>query len=185
MADTDNPGKGSTDASKGSTGAPPWGDDFDAATAWRLVQNLRTDKENLTTERDALKTKLTEAEATATEATDKVTAAEAKRDELQREVYVAKALRAHPDLEDYVEFLTGDTEEAILDRAARLSSIGRKPDDADKGGKGGESTGGDGDNSGDGLPGRPEPKLKPGHGGDAPQPFDPDAIAAAARSHSY
>lgn len=27
--------------------APPWGDNFDAETAWKLVQNLRSDKEKL------------------------------------------------------------------------------------------------------------------------------------------
>lgn len=29
------------------TEAPPWGDDFDAEKAWKLVQNLRADKEKL------------------------------------------------------------------------------------------------------------------------------------------
>lgn len=30
-----------------STEAPPWGDDFDPEKAWKLVQNLRADKEKL------------------------------------------------------------------------------------------------------------------------------------------
>ena len=47
-----SPDQGSTETDQSASGAtsetsPPWGDDFDAAKAWALVENLRKDKEKL------------------------------------------------------------------------------------------------------------------------------------------
>lgn len=38
---------GTTAAAATTETAPPWGEDFDAEKAWKLIQNLRSDKESL------------------------------------------------------------------------------------------------------------------------------------------
>ena len=56
MTDQPTPAEPTTDPAPAATepvatapeaATPPWGDDFDAEKAWKLVQNLRADKENL------------------------------------------------------------------------------------------------------------------------------------------
>jgi len=159
----------------------PWGDDFDEAKAWALIQALRTDKKtlqtNLTTERQARE-----------DAEGKATAGETEKDradKAERALWVERALRKHPAVsDDFVDFLSGDTEEEILAKAERLASVGqpKAPADASKP---------DADAKPDEpkpeepakpeLPGKPKPDLTPGHGADAPVPFDPDAVVAAIR----
>jgi hypothetical protein len=137
---------------------PPWGDDFDAARAWTLVQNLRAD---LAKAKEKRQERDPDSDA-------KITAAETRATAAERALYVERALRKFPEVEDLVEFLTGDTEEEIAAKAERLASHGKPA---------GEST----DNSGDAPSGKPQPALTPGHGGAEPDPFDPDAIAKRAR----
>lgn len=181
MADTANTADGKPDAEKPAQ-TPPWGEDFDAEKAWRLIQNLRADKDGLTEKVDSLTTELQESQKTAETATEKLTAAEKARDEATHGLSIQKALRAHPDLEGYEEFLTGEDEEAILAKAARLSKIGAKDDEDDPKPDGEKPPKGDDDDDDDSdLPGRPNPSLKPGHGGDSPAPFDAEALAREAR----
>jgi len=173
-----------TDATKDSKpeGENPWGDDFDAEKAWRLVQNLRAEVAGLKTERDDLKTERdnlkVEKDAAADEGKselqklqDRLAEIEKTAKDREREVALQKVLRKHPELEDFSDLLSGETEDELMSKAERLAKIGKPADgeNADKGDSTAE------------LPGTPKPNLVPGHGGDAPAPFDPDAIAKAAR----
>lgn len=153
--------------------AAPWGDDFDAERAWRLVQNLRTEKDEIKAERDRLKSPPQEGKEKAS-ATEKLTAAEARAKEAERALYLERVYRAHPELDsdDFRDFLTGDTEEEIKTKAERLARLG-KPKDGDQGDKP--------DQSGATPPGKPTPSLVPGHGGEEAPVFDPVAIAKKAR----
>lgn len=165
----------------------PWGDDFDAARAWKLVTNLRAEKDalkaektELVTERDALKTSLQEKEdskkSDEDKLADRIAAIEKRAQEAERKLTLANVLRDFPTLADFEDLLTGDTEEAIRSKAERLAKIGAK-DAAD-----------DNDDEQEQAPAgvhtKPTPSLKPGHGGDETPAFDPKAIAEAARSAS-
>lgn len=172
---------------------PPWGDDFDAEKAWTLVQNLRGDKEKLQTEKDGLTSELaTERQARETAETKlteadpegKLTAAEARAKTAETSLWTERALRKHSIDEDLVDFLTGDTEEEILAKAERLAGRSKPAEEkpsTDGDPKDGEKPADDKPAGDQGLPGTPKPSLTPGHGGDTPAPFDPDAIAAKAR----
>lgn len=173
-----------------TTSTPPWGDDFDAAKAWTLIQNLRTEKATLQSDRDEWKGKAQAAESSTGDQDGKIRAAEERATTAEKALWVERALRKHKDadLDDYVDFLEGATEEEVLAKADRLASIGGKKEADDKkaadeaeGDKPKADDKGDKDAEDDGLPGRPSPSLKPGHGGDAPAPFDPAAIAKQAR----
>lgn len=157
----------------GST--PPWGDNFDAAKAWTLIQNLRTDKETLKGANETLTADLQARDATITELETRATTAETEAKTTKRELLVEKALRKHPVDDDYLEFLSGDTEEEIFSKAERLSKLG-KPKEEPKGDPDPAA-----DPKPDPLAGRPTPTLTPGHGGEAAPPFDPAAIAKKAR----
>ena len=159
------------DPTKASDQTPPWGkdEDFDPARAWSLIQNLRT-------ERDGFKTKVSEydterqqredAEKTELQKLqDKLAAAEKIGSERERALIVAKTLRKYPELEDLEDLLTGETEEEIVAKAERLA----------KRGKGDEQQGTDP------LTGRPRTALTPGHNAPDESQFDPDAIARNAR----
>jgi hypothetical protein len=188
MADTEN-GTGQT---------PPWGDDFDAETAWRLVQNLRSEVSDLKTAKSTLKAELDAQKAESGSGADKIAAAEARAKDAEKALHVERAIRKYPALEEYADLLSGDTEEEILAKAERLAKIGQpkapegdqKPGDGDEKPEGeqkpeGETPEGEqkpeGEAGGEGLPGKPAPSLTPGHGGQDPEPFDPVAIARAAR----
>ncbi|AYN58486.1 head scaffolding protein [Arthrobacter phage Liebe] len=193
MADTEKQTE-QTDQSKEQT--PPWGDDFDAERAWRLVQNLRGELADVKTERDAIKrdrdavqTERDQLKDGAGSESEKVTAAEKRAADAERALHVERALRKHPDLADYADLLTGDTEEEIVAKADRLAAIGKKggdpaADDKDQP-KAGAKPDADASGDDDGLPGKPTPDLKPGHGGAAKTPFDAEAIAKAARAAKY
>lgn len=179
MANTEAPN--TNDAAKGDKpeGSNPWGDDFDAEKAWRLVQNLRAEVADLKTaktdvekERDALKTaKDAAADEGKTELQklqDRLAQIEADSKKKDRDLALQKVLRKHPELEEYADLLTGDTEDELAAKAERLAKIGKKDGDADK-----PDT--------VELPGKPKPTLTPGHSADVPEDFDPVAIAKAAR----
>ncbi|QXO14540.1 scaffolding protein [Arthrobacter phage Kaylissa] len=178
MADTENQNPAPADKQEGDKA--PWGDDFDAERAWKLVQNLRTEVATLKTENGTMKTKLQasedEGKTELQKLQERLAAAEQTAKEKERELSLAKVLRKHPELEEFADLLTGDTEEELAAKAERLAAIGKgkkDEDDADKGD----------DQKPDApeLPGKPQPNLTPGHGGEDSTPFDPTAIALAAR----
>jgi hypothetical protein len=166
------PGSAPTDAPAATPNVapetPPWGDDFDPARAWNLVQNLRADKEKLTG-------KVTDFEKAAQDAAD------AKKSDLERALARAeKAEKAIADREaaakrtavlekhglsaDDAAFLAGVSDDDLDARAQALAArfgVGQsKPDAAEA------------------IPGKPTPKLTAGHASsDAPDAFDPLALA--------
>jgi hypothetical protein len=153
---------------------PPWGDDFDAERAWTLIQNLRgeksalqTERDELRTERDSLQTERETREAEATSATERATKAE-------RELHVERALRKHKVPDDLVDLVRGDTEEEVLAMAERLAKFAtpekQEPEEEEKE-----------EPAAPQLPAKPRPKLQPGHGGDAGEPNDLDAIVKSVR----
>ncbi|AYN57726.1 scaffolding protein [Arthrobacter phage DrManhattan] len=176
MADTENQNTAQTDAEKA-----PWGDDFDAERAWKLVQNLRAERDGLKTERDSLKGErdalVTERDGLKTELQTKTEELEKTSKETARELALQKVLRKHPELEDFADLLTGDTEEELTSKAERLASLGKPKEPADNGAPADEQKPADAPE----IPGKPTPSLTPGHGGEENAPFDPVAIAKAAR----
>lgn len=151
----------------------PWGEDFDPARAWSLVQNLRKEIGETKQERDTL-SQAAQAAADAEKseiqrALDKVTALEKRAADAERELIVSKALSTHKLADEFRDFLTGSAEE-IEAKAARLAaSLGKteepKTEEADP----------------LASAGKPTPALTPGHGGEETPAFDPAAIAKAAR----
>lgn len=163
---------------------PPWGDDFDAQTAWDALQAARAVEKKLKAEKAALSTELTTAQAKVTEfenagkTADELKAASDKKaaDDLaaaRRELWIERALRKHAVDDEFVDFLTGDDEESILAKAEKLASLGKgKSDDpAPKA-----------EDEGKTPAGRPtSTALTPGGGGTDPEPFDVDAFVLEAR----
>lgn len=184
MADTENQNPAPADKQEGEKA--PWGDDFDAERAWKLVQNLRAERDALKTERDGLKTERdtlkSEKDSVANEGKselqklqDRLEQIEAASKAKDRDLALQKVLRKHPDLEEFADLLTGDTEEELAAKAERLSAIGKAKAPAE-----GEEKDGEKPDTTE-LPGKPQPNLTPGHGGEDSTPFDPTAIALAAR----
>lgn len=182
MADTENTQTPAAEAEKA-----PWGDNFDAERAWKLVQNLRAevavikaDRDTVKGERDSLKSKSQaledEGKTELQKLQDRAEAAEKAAKEAARELNLQKVLRKHPELEDFADLLTGETEEELAAKAERLAAIGKPKDGGD-----GENTDGEQEPETPELPTKPTPNLTPGHGGDDSTTFDPTAIALAAR----
>lgn len=161
---------------------PPWGkdEDFDAARAWSLIQNLRNEVIEWKGKHGDVSTKLTAAEkavseketANQTEAQRleaRLQAAEDRANKAARDVLVSKAQQKHSLSDDVLEFLTGDTEEEIEAKASRLAVLGSGN------GQGPADTANP-------LASRPRPKLTPGQGdSQTPAPAsaaDLDALAA-------
>ncbi|UDL14612.1 scaffolding protein [Arthrobacter phage KeAlii] len=170
------------EGAKPEGGSNPWGDDFDAEKAWRLVQNLRAEVTGLKTERDNLKTERdnlkSEKDAAADEGKselqklqDRIAEIEKASKDKDRDLALQKVLRKHPELEEFADLLTGETEEELSQKAERLAKIGKKSDDDGEQNPGSSTE----------LPGMPKPNLVPGHGGGDSEAFDPVAIAKAAR----
>lgn len=181
MADTENQNPAPADKQEGEKA--PWGDDFDAERAWKLVQNLRAENATLKTENGTLKSERQaredEGKTELQRLQDRLAAAEQTAKEKERELSLAKVLRKYPELEEFSDLLTGDTEEELAAKAERLAAIGKgkakDEDDASKGDADGQKP------DTPELPGKPQPNLTPGHGGEDSTPFDPTAIALAAR----
>ena len=160
---------------------PPWGDDFDAEKAWNLIQGLRADKtalqtkvSEIETERDTLATAAQAAEdakkSDEQKLADRLADAEKAANEAKRELAITRVRAKHSIPDEYADFLTGATEEELQAQAEKLAALGKPPAPAE-----------DPTPSADDLPGKPKPNLTPGHGGEEEAPFDPVAIAKAAR----
>ncbi len=156
---------------------PPWGEDFDAEKAWTLIVNLRSDVQKAKDKADTETARADAAEKALAEAPDpaeKVTAAEKRAADAERALLVERAIRKHSIPDDLADFLTGDTEEEIEAKAARLASVGAKPGDEEQ--KPEDKAAEEVDESG-----RPKPALTPGHGGDGRERFDAALVVAAVR----
>lgn len=152
----------------------PWGDDFDAERAWALVQKLRQENSELKTERDTLKTasetQAAEGKTEVQKLADELAALKQRAADADRKLALKSVLVEFPDLADFEDLLTGDDEAAIRAKAERLAAIGK-----------GKKPAAEEEQQTPGVPEKPKPNLTPGHGGDASTPFDPVAIAKAAR----
>jgi hypothetical protein len=146
----------------------PWGDDFNAERAWKLIENLRADNAKS-------KARVTEFETAAQARAD------AEKSELERAVARAEAaeksladreaagrrkdvLSKHGLTDDDAAYLAGISDDELDAKAEALAArLGlTKKDAAEE------------------IPGKPAPKLTPGHEtGDAAGDFDPMAIAKA------
>ncbi|UYL87611.1 scaffolding protein [Arthrobacter phage VResidence] len=179
MADTENTQTPAPEAKPEGEKAP-WGDDFDAERAWKLVQNLRAERDDLKKKNTAYESERQaredEGKSELQKLQDRLDAAERTAKEKERELSLAKVLRKHPELEEFADLLTGDTEEELAAKAERLAAIGKPKDGGD-----GENKDGEQKPDAPELPAKPTPNLTPGHGGDESTPFDPTAIALAAR----
>jgi hypothetical protein len=165
--------------------APEFDGEFDADRAKRAIANLRAEVDTLKaslsevrTERDALKAdadeRANEGKTEAEKAAQRAAEAEATAKAAKRELWIERALRKHPEAEDLADLITGDDEETIMGLAERLAKrVAKSATDEGKG------------NEPDPLNRRPEPTLKPGHGGSDPEPFDAAKIAAEARAAAY
>lgn len=136
--------KDGKDGKDGKTSTPPWGSDdkFDPERAWRLIENLREEREALKTERDTFKTKATEHERSQMSEVQRL---EAERDELrqERDRLAGQVARYKVAVEkelpkDLIEFLPeGASEEDLVARAdtllTRFNAASSTPSD-DKGG---------------------------------------------------
>jgi len=163
-------------------GTPPWGADFDAERAWALVEGLRSDKTTLQARVTSLSEELTTATTERDSALAERDTVTAERDTLQtnaakvqRDLLVERVVRKHGLDESLADFLSGDTEEELEAKAARLAALGKSQAPAPTEDEPQEPTD-------PVVPGRPTPSLTPGHGGAPAEPFDPAAIAAAVRT---
>jgi len=137
---------------------PPWGDDFDADKAWKLVQNLRQDKEKLSSRTaltDEQRTQLAEynrlVEASKTEAQRQQEAVEkASRDAetARAEATRYKVAATHGIPADHFDLLGSGTEEEISARAEKIATLLAKQAEATQA----PTT----------LPKRPVEQLRPG-----------------------
>ncbi|GAA2843848.1 hypothetical protein Acy02nite_68380 [Actinoplanes cyaneus] len=138
--------------------APTWDGDFDPDRAKRLVENLRK-------ERDEARSKL---KAHEDDQKSDLQKAQESREELARELATLRkehAAKEHGLPASLARFLTGDTAEEIAASAKALA----------------EETGLTKTETAP-LPGRPKPRLKPGHAaGDEATDFDPEAVIKAVR----
>ncbi|AWY06639.1 scaffolding protein [Microbacterium phage Zeta1847] len=179
---TDNPADKPADKPAETPSTPPWGDDFDAARAWDTITKLRGIESELKAKVAELETA---AEAMVPKADLDAAIARAETAEGNVKAKTREAILAKAELPDDLHaFVTAEDEEGIAEQVSKLkAALTPKAPEADKGDKPGEGDPADTDK---GTPpaksSRPAPGLKPGHGGDDPVAFDPDAVVAAIRS---
>lgn len=163
---------------------PPWGDDFDAERAWRLVQNLRSEVSGLKTERDAARSEATEfrsaAEKTGEERDRALADAVTRAENAERKLAISSHNLPDDVVEEFGDYLTGSPQE-VATKAAKLAArlgltkIEEPAPNADEP---------PAEPAAPQLPGRPKTAPVPGSAGDpnTEPAFDPVAIAAAARA---
>jgi hypothetical protein len=121
---------------------PPWGSDenFDAARAWKLIQDLKSDKEKLSTRptlSDEQRQQLDEynrlVEASKSEEQrrqEQIEAANRERDDSRAEAVRLRVALKHGISEDDFDLLGSGTEEQIEARASRIAEKNKAVEDA-------------------------------------------------------
>ncbi|BCJ41668.1 hypothetical protein GCM10010168_53340 [Actinoplanes ianthinogenes] len=139
--------------------APQWEGDFDPERAARLVENLRRD---LAEARAKAKTPASEvAELKSQLDAIKGELTQSRLDAAKADAVATARIPAH--LAAYVTGSTPDEIKASAEKVAADFGVSAEPDP---------------------IPGRPRPRLTPGHTtGDSAHSFDPAAVARAARGH--
>lgn len=150
--------------------APPWGDDFDPARAWSTITAQRDAEKQLRAELAKFQKAQQETEDATKSEAEKLAAQVAERDSAlsatQRELWSLRAAAKFGIPEDLMEFLAGDSEEAVQERAKRLAEKIKATTPA--------------------VPdARPKPKLTPGEATEPEAGFDAKAVAEMARKASY
>lgn len=178
MSDTPTP-----NAPAAEEKAPEFTGEFDEDRAKRAIANLRAEvsalKDNLsavTKERDDFRTA---AEKTGEDRDKALSEALKRAEKAERDLAIAKHGLPDDVVQEFADYLTGTPEEVDAKAArlkARLAPKEETPPADDEGANSGEET------PPQEIPGRPKPALTPGHGGDTSEPFDPAAIAKAARA---
>lgn len=152
-----------------TTEAPPWGDDFDPARAWKTIQSLRetekTLKGSLSAFEKAQKAQEDAEKTEAQKAAERADAAEEKAAKAERELLVTKAGLKYSIPEDLLDLIGGTSAEEIEERAARLADRLKAAPAAPA------------------APSRPEPRLTPGSNpAETAEEWDPEAVAARIRA---
>lgn len=147
--------------------APPWGEDFDPARAWSTITAQREAEKALRGELDAFRKAQKDAEdakkSEATKLAERMAEQTAERDKVLRELWTMRAAVRFGIPDDLAEFLTGDSEEVVQERAKRLAEKIKST-------------------APPAVPsGRPKPRLAPGEAASVAEEFDPVAIANKAR----
>lgn len=153
-------------AATGTAGAaaetPPWGDDFDAERAWKLVENQRADLAKAKSQRDDFKKKAKEYEDATKSETDKAaeraTEAEARATKAEAELARTNVALAKGLTPAQAKRLVGSTEEELMADADELLETFKK----------------DGDDGGQGPARRPKEKLRSGAATDSSDDDDED-----------
>ncbi|MUH60600.1 hypothetical protein [Bifidobacterium canis] len=98
----------------------PWGDDFDASKAWKLVQNLREENKGLKEKNRAYEDeKLSDKE----KADRDLAEAREELEKVRQERTLAQIQAKYPTLtDDDMTFLGTGTEQELMERAAKLAS---------------------------------------------------------------
>jgi hypothetical protein len=146
---------------------PPWGEEenFDAARAWALIQNLKGDKSKTQAERDELAARIKAEEDAALSEQEKVKRELAETRKALADARRAKALGDYDLPESALVFLTAESAEDIEAQASALAGLTpKKEPDAPKAP----------------ADSRVKPALPNGNT-NTPEPFDPEAIARKAR----
>lgn len=152
---------------------PPWGsdEDFKPEKAWALIQNLRKDKTNLTSERDELRTKVKEFEDAGRSDQEKLneraSGAETRATNAEREAARLRVALKKGLTETQAKRLVGDDEEALEKDADELLADFKSDNNDETGVEVGQEPG---------L--RPQEKLRPGAApGATPEKDDPASLA--------
>lgn len=148
------------DTAKGK--APEWDGDFNPERAARLVANLREDLAKRDADLKTLREQIGAKGDTEKSLQDRLAALESRAEKAERDLLVATAAKAHGIPEDLVSFLTAKTAEDLDAQAKALAAHVKAPADD--------------------VPGKPKPKLTPGHAPDNDTTgFDPHKVAEAIR----
>jgi hypothetical protein len=146
---------------------PPWGEDFDPERAWSTITAQREAEKQLRAELAKFQKAQKEAEDASKSDTERLAEQVASRESelgaTRRELWSLRAIAKHNIPADLAEFLTGDSEEAVMERAKRLAEKIKSTAPA-------------------APSSRPTPRLAPGdNADDASAGFDAAAVVEAAR----
>lgn len=140
--------------------APKWEGDFDPERAARLVENLRKERDEARARAKGDPSELAALKAQVDGLTAELT--QSRIDTARASAIEAASVPAH-----LAAYVTGSTPEALKASAEKVAADFAASQAADSA-----------------LPGRPKPRLTPGHGpSDASPEFDPVATARAARGY--
>lgn len=139
--------------------APKWEGEYDPERAARLIENLRKERDEARAKAKAPASEVAELRTRLDTLTEELTSA--RLDAAKADAIASARIPA-----SLARYVTGSTPEEIKASAAQVAADFGVLAEAEL----------------DPIPGRPKPRLTPGHAsGDTTPAFDPDAVARAAR----